>query len=243
MLIERLKGVYAVTLPTGIILDVQGVGYGVDMPLSAMCNLPPEGSTLEVWVHTYVREDAIKLFGFLSYEDRAAFEILLSVSGVGPKVALAILSTLSTGAIRKAIVTDNHGVFEAVPGVGKRLAEKILVDLKPKLKKLQALQQNSPIHNASSRIDDISIDELTFGEDEVASFAQDAVLEDIRSALENLGFREKEIAPLLENLKQQMPEAGFQELMKKALLELSGQPSGYRPPAVPRKKTPTNELF
>lgn len=242
MLIERLKGTYAVTLPTGIILDVNGVGYGVDMPLSAMCNLPSEGSTLEVWVHTYVREDAIKLFGFLSYEDRVAFEILLSVSGVGPKVALAILSTLSTATIRKAIITDNHSVFEAVPGVGKRVAEKLLVDLKPKLKKLQALQ-TSPLHGANTRIDNVSIDELTFGEEEEVTNAYDAILEDIRSALENLGFREKEIAPLVENLKEHMPAASFQDLMKKALLELSGQPSGFKPPAIPRKKSPANELF
>lgn len=241
MLIERLKGTYAVTLPTGIILDVNGVGYGVDMPLSAMCHLPCEGSALEVWVHTYVREDAIKLFGFLSYEDRVAFEILLSVSGVGPKVALAILSTLSTAAIRKAIITDNHSVFEAVPGVGKRVAEKLLVDLKPKLKKLQALQ-SSMSHGTDARID-VSIDELTFGDDDIVSNAQEALLEDIRSALENLGFREKEMAPLLENLKEHMPGASFQDLMKKALLELSGQPSGFKPPAMPRKKTAAKELF
>ena len=93
MYIEKLTGVFDTLLPTGVIIDVRGVGYGVEIPLSSLCELPKPGNTLSIWTFTHVREDSIRLFGFLRYEDRLCFEILLGLSGVGPKVALAILST------------------------------------------------------------------------------------------------------------------------------------------------------
>lgn len=231
MMIERLAGRLLKTLPTGIILDVGGVGYGVEMPLSALCEVGPTGSDVIVWTYTHVREDTIKLFGFLTYEDRQIFEILLSISQVGPKVALAILSTLSLAALRRAVQNEQPAILEAVPGIGKLKAEKLLVELKPKLKRLQ-VATGGLLERQSGRLDAEDVKGL--GLDEEILDEQGALFEDLRSALENLGFREKEIAPLLEHLQATSPQATFQELMRQALLELSGQGAGKRSPASQR---------
>lgn len=231
MMIEHLRGRVLKTLPTGIILDVGGVGYGMEMPLSALCEVNMNDSELVVWTYTHVREDAIRLFGFLTYEDRQAFEILISISQVGPKVALAILSTLSIAALRRAIQNEQPEILEAVPGIGKLKAEKILVELKPKIKRLQAT--TAQLHER--RTDRLGSEDLTdLGFDESSLDQHDALFEDLRSALENLGFREKEIAPLLDQLRAANPEATFQELMRQALLELSGQGAGQRSPTSKR---------
>src|SRR3989338_5433184 len=117
-MIEFLQGIVTRRLPTGVILNVQGVGYGVDLPLPTLCALPEEGKPCSLWIYTRVREDAIKLFGFSTFEDRQAFSVLLNVSGVGPKVALAILSTLSIAQLKSAVETRQTHVLETVPGIG-----------------------------------------------------------------------------------------------------------------------------
>jgi Holliday junction DNA helicase RuvA len=189
------------------------VGYRVDVPLSQLCSLPGEGKEVTLWTYTYVREDAFKLFGFATHEDRMAFEILLSISGVGPKVALAILSTLSIPVIVEMVQQDDSSMFEVVPGIGNRLAEKILVDLKPKVKKLM------PHARAAGSAKAVPAQEV------VASRHQQ-VYQDLKSGLENLGFKEKDFAPTLTNLLKDNPEQSFQWLIKEALTELKSQRGG-----------------
>src|SRR4051794_40210222 len=93
--VEKLTGTLAAHLQgSGVIVDVNGVGYGVEMPLSDLCNLGPVGSKVELWTHTYVREDAMKLFGFSTKTHRHCFDVLLGITGIGPKAAMAILSTM-----------------------------------------------------------------------------------------------------------------------------------------------------
>lgn len=215
-MIEFLRGTCVARLATGIILDVNGVGYGLSMPLSALCEIGPGQTDVGLWVVTHVREDAIRLFGFQTYEERLGFEVLTSVSGVGPKIALAILSTLGVGTLKRAVIEEKLAVLQSVPGVGPRLAERLLVELKPKLKKFEIAKiMMAPGRESSVKASPRDLDlgaESTVG-------VRDAVLEDVRSALDNLGFKEKEINAIMIDVGN---EAGddFPSLLKRALKKL-----------------------
>ncbi|MBI3954669.1 Holliday junction branch migration protein RuvA [Candidatus Collierbacteria bacterium] len=112
-----------------VLLNVNGVGYKVMVPT----NLSPKSGNLSLYIHTHVREDALVLFGFSTKADLDLFELLIGVSGVGPKSALAILSAAGELAVRQAIEEGNLSFFSAIPGIGKKSAQKILLDLRPKL--------------------------------------------------------------------------------------------------------------
>ena len=154
--IERLSGKLVASVATGIIIDVKGVGYGLEIPLSLMSQLPSLNEEMDVWVYSYIKEDAIRLFGFESYQDRYAFEVLIGLNGVGPKVALALLSHLQLQAIHQAVLLDQSYVFESVPGVGKRLAEKIIVELKSKLKKLESAGEIKSTFSGRKKAEDFN---------------------------------------------------------------------------------------
>lgn len=222
MYIERLAGTFLASLPTGVIIDVNGVGYGVEVPLSTLCQLPKVGEIITLWIFTHVKEDAIRLFGFRSFEDRQAFEILLSLNGVGPKVALAILSTLTVSALEKAVAENEGKILETVPGVGGRLAERIILELKPKLMKLKAahlldLQQNSRRFEAGNFNSSLDLDEQKSQEEE-----SQILFADLGSALENLGYKEKAVAPILARIKKEnTANLDLQGLMRLALKQLS----------------------
>ena len=221
MYIERLSGTFAATLPTGIILDVQGIGYGIELPLSTLCQLPRVGSKINLWISTYVREEALRLFGFRTYEDRQTFEVLLSLAGVGPKVALAILSTLTLAAIERAVEKNDPKILESVPGVGPRLAEKILVELRPKVARLQVAKQLD-LQEDLVRLDAAGFDSLGGpGENERKPSGREALFEDLNSALENLGYKDKIIQPLLLKLRKHSEFKDLQDLMRQALKELT----------------------
>lgn len=217
-MIARLKGQKAAVLPTGIILDVNGVGYFLEMPLSTLCQLPEAGATLELYTHTYVRQDMIKLFGFSSLAEKNAFEILISLSGIGPKVALAILSTLSLQALKQAARRQNQQAFEAVPGIGKRLAEKILVELKPKLAKLEDSQLNGA--SSTAPLADGSTAEPLLDDSEVMDY-KEQLLDDALSALLNLGFKEKVVTPVVTKLLDNNPNFKFEQLVRQSLIALA----------------------
>ncbi|SME88649.1 Holliday junction branch migration protein RuvA [Pseudobacteriovorax antillogorgiicola] len=239
MYIEKLSGVYDTQLPTGIILNVNGVGYGLEMPLSSMCELPPLGKSVTLWTYTYVREDSIKLFGFLRYEDRVSFEVMLSLSGVGPKVALATLSTLSIAAIRRAIQYNDPKILVAVPGVGPRLAEKILIELKPKLEKLSNVASFG-FDDGAMRMDEADFDHIHPEERFEARDAQTQILDDVRSALENLGFKDKAIDPIIKSIQKKADVTSFQDVMKHALKLLTDQ--GQKDPKKGSVRAPSASL-
>ncbi len=221
MFIERISGVFLTSLANGVIVDVNGVGYGLEMPLSAICLMPKPGETVSVWVHTHVKEDAIRLFGFKSFEDKQAFQILLSLNGVGPKVALAILSTLTVSALERAVIEEECKIIETVPGVGARLAEKIIVELKPKLTKLKAAHLVD-VHQQSRYAASDFGQGLEFDKPSVEDETE-IIYEDLSSALENLGYKEKTISPIIEKLRKEVGSTlDLQELMRLALKYLSG---------------------
>jgi len=132
-MIGRLSGLLAEKSPPLVLLDVHGVGYEVDVPMSTFYNLPGLGEKVTLLTHFVVREDAQQLFGFLTAEERDTFRQLVKISGVGPRTALSILSGLSVAELAQAVTQQQAGRLVKVPGIGKKTAERLLLELKGKL--------------------------------------------------------------------------------------------------------------
>jgi holliday junction DNA helicase RuvA len=132
-MIARLTGLLAEKNPPQVLLDVNGVGYDVAVPMSSFYNLPGLGEKVTLLTHFVVREDAQVLFGFLTHEERSTFTQLVKISGVGPRTALSILSGLSVSELAQAVSLQESGRLVKVPGIGKKTAERLLLELKGKL--------------------------------------------------------------------------------------------------------------
>jgi Holliday junction DNA helicase RuvA len=132
-MIGRLTGLLAEKNPPQLLVDVNGVGYEVDVPMSTFYNLPSLGERVTLLTHFIVREDAQVLFGFLTSQERATFRLLVKISGVGPRTALAILSGLSVTELAQAVSLQESARLIKVPGIGKKTAERLLLELKGKL--------------------------------------------------------------------------------------------------------------
>jgi Holliday junction DNA helicase RuvA len=135
-MIAHLRGRLIEKHPQQAILEAGGVGYDVVISVSTYSELPPEGNEVALFIHTHVREDALALYGFLNAADKRVFERLITVSGVGPKLAVTIQSGLSAERLVGAIRGQDHATLSQIPGIGKRLAERLVVDLKDKLEDL-----------------------------------------------------------------------------------------------------------
>lgn len=135
-LIAYLEGKLIEKNPTHLIVEVNGVGYSVNIPVSTFSNLGETGQTVKVLTYQHVREDELKLFGFYTKPEKDLFELLISVNGVGPKVALGILSFLSVGEFQKAVLSENLDVLTSIAGIGKKTAQRLIVELKEKLGKM-----------------------------------------------------------------------------------------------------------
>lgn len=132
-MIGRIKGILIESAPPRIVVDVHGVGYEIDVPMSTFYNLPAHGQEVTLLTQMIVREDAQLLFGFLSAEEREAFRLLLKVSGIGARTALSILSGLSVTDLVNAVAMQESALLTKVPGIGKKTAERLLLELKDKL--------------------------------------------------------------------------------------------------------------
>lgn len=132
-MIGRLRGLLVSSRETGIIIDVNGVGYEVAMTTRDLAALPGIGEEIVVHTHTHVREEELSLYGFGNEADRDLFRVLLTASGVGPKVAIALLASMSGVEIVRAITGEDPDALTIAPGVGKRGAQKIVLELSPKL--------------------------------------------------------------------------------------------------------------
>ena len=132
-MIGRLHGLLAEKNPPQVLLDVQGVGYEVDVPMSTFYNLPATGERVVLLTHFIVREDAQLLYGFLTAQERDAFRLLVKISGIGPRMALAVLSGMNVGELAQAVSLQETGRLVKVPGIGKKTAERLLLELKGKL--------------------------------------------------------------------------------------------------------------
>ena len=132
-MIARLVGTLVAREPEASIVDVGGVGYAVAHSLHTYSDLPAGGSEVTLYTHLHVREDALQLYGFSTTDERRLFELLIGVSGVGPKVALAVLSGLAPASFARAVADENLGALTRIAGVGKKTAERIVIDLRDKM--------------------------------------------------------------------------------------------------------------
>lgn len=128
-----LQGTLAGKLPTQIVVDVGGVGYEAFIPLSTYSALPEVGQSICVLTHVHIREDAHQIFGFLTEEERHLFRLLMTVSGIGPKMALTVLSGLEVGDLKRAIIDENLVVLTGISGIGRKTAERIIIELREKI--------------------------------------------------------------------------------------------------------------
>jgi Holliday junction DNA helicase RuvA len=136
-MIASLNGILISKSPTEVVLDVHGVGYSVSIPLSTFERLGLLNSPIVLLTYLHVREDSLQLFGFSTEEERSLFRLLISVSGIGPKMAQGILSGITAGDLKSHIMHGNIGGLTTIPGVGKKLGERLVVELRDKIGKLE----------------------------------------------------------------------------------------------------------
>ena len=177
-MIARLEGVLREKLPEAVVLDVGGVGYEVRVPLSLFLELPDEGKTLALRIHTYVREDSLQLFGFQTNADRAAFRLLLGINGVGPRLALAVLSGIPVPKLVGAVRAGDVAVLKGIPGIGAKTAQRMLVELRDKVDGLAEAESIEP----SEDIEEATISALLN-----LGYPRSQALKVVRAARESLG--------------------------------------------------------
>lgn len=198
-MIALLTGKIAGKSPDWVILDVNGVGYRVQIPFSTFFALPEDGAILTLNIHTNVKEDAIHLYGFLTPLEKQFFQLLITVSGVGPKLAKDILSNIHPDQLASALCRGDIVRLSAIPGIGKKTAERLILELKDKVVKL-GLVRESESSSASSRQDS-------------------SVRDDVASALINLGYREAVVIKTLAELETE-PAVPMETVLKLALKRL-----------------------
>ncbi|HEY7166994.1 MAG TPA: Holliday junction branch migration protein RuvA [Candidatus Binatia bacterium] len=169
-MIAQIRGILAQKAPGEVVVDVGGVGYQIFIPLTVFYKLPEAGSEVALQIHTHLREDALQLFGFQEPQDKQVFLLLTSVAGIGPKLAVNILSGIPAGELKQAIKTGDQLRLVSIPGVGRKLAERMIVELKDKLMTVETPATDSVSRGSEPRL------------------MQDAV-----SALMNLGYRQGEV--------------------------------------------------
>ena len=194
-MIARLSGTVLDLRTDRLVLDVGGVGYDLAIPLGTFSALPPVGEKAVLHVHTHVREDALLLFGFATPQEKYVFERLISVSGIGPKVALTVLSGLPLPDLVRAIATQNARVLATIPGVGKKLAERLGLELKEKL--------------------------AGFGGGAPSSTGKASAVEDAIGALENLGYKLAQAEQAVEKAVRDVGVDDLNRILQAALKSLA----------------------
>lgn len=194
-MIALLTGKIASKTTEQIIIDVNGVGYQVTVPLSSFYSLPEQG-VITLHIHTHVREDALLLFGFMTPIEKEMFILLLTISGIGPKVALNILSHMSCIDLRDALVNEDAKRLATLPGIGKKTAERLILELRDKIRKLSTIDPAQTQSNQYS--------------------APIAINDDTLSALINLGYKEKQADAALTKLNIG-PDDTMETVLKAAL--------------------------
>jgi Holliday junction DNA helicase RuvA len=165
------------------LVDVGGVGYEIECPISTLCELPSVGQTVTLLTHFVVREDAQLLYGFLTHDDRESFRILIKISGVGPKLAIGVLSGLSGDELAAAVERDDVATLTRLPGVGKKTAERLLVELRGRMTSTGRTQSS----NAVSPVEEAVLGLIALGYKEAeARKAINALPKDTEATLESL---------------------------------------------------------
>jgi Holliday junction DNA helicase RuvA len=200
--IAHLRGKISEKHPNRIVVDVNGVGYDVFVPLSTFYGLGDPGADIALRIHTHVREDALLLYGFATFLEQELFERLIGVSGIGPKVALSVLSGIEPQELMRAIERSDLARLTAIPGVGKKTSERIVLELKDRLPRAQVAAVAAGVAASDAPV----------------------VRDDVLSALVNLGYHrplaEKAVDAAIKTLGSS-PDAGFERMLKQALRELA----------------------
>jgi len=195
-MIGRLVGRLAEKSPDRVILDVGGVGYLVHIPLSTFYELPDTENPASLWIHTHVREDTLALYGFLTEKERTLFLLLLGVAGIGPRVALTVLSGIPPGELIEALRSQDVRRLIAIPGVGKKTADRMVLELAERARGLA-------VEGAPATAPTVSA-------------------EDVISALVNLGYRKSEAERAVDAIARTGPPQDFGQYLKLALKKLTG---------------------
>ncbi len=155
-MIASIKGILSYKSISHIIVDVQGIGYRIMVPLSTFYELPDIGQSVELNIHTHVREDLINLFGFITPKEKEIFQLMVSISGIGPRLAINILSGISAEELTRALSAGNAGKLVSVPGVGRKTAERMIVELKDRVVKISAVETLSEVEDEPIKEDALS---------------------------------------------------------------------------------------
>ena len=197
-MIAFLRGRVVDKQPNRVIVDIHGVGYDVHVPLSTFYEIGDEGADVALRVHTHVREDALQLYGFLTELERQLFERLIGISGIGPKVAIAVLSGMDPRELVTAVQRGDVARLTGIPGVGKKTAERIVLELRDRLTQIVA-----PAADAGA-----------------AARGADRLRLDLLSALQNLGYHRPQAEKAVDKALDTMSDATLEAALKSALREL-----------------------
>jgi holliday junction DNA helicase RuvA len=198
-MIAHLKGQLLEKSPVSLVVDVQGVGYEVFIPLTVYYELPDCGTTVSLYIHTRIREDSLRLFGFLKEADKQMFELLTRISKVGPKIALAFLSGMTSQELTQAVFSDDIATLSAIPGVGRKTAERLALELKDKLSELN-LQPEAAT---------------------ATPVPGGGIKDDAVSALVNLGYKKAQAEQALKKVWRDEARPSLEELIRDSLNCLS----------------------
>ena len=198
-MIAQVRGRLVRKEPLEVVVDVGGVGYRVAIPLSTFYRLGEPGDEVSLLTHTHVREDVLALFGFLTAAEQALFERLIAVSGVGPKLAVSILSGIEAPDLVAALKASDVARLTRIPGVGRKTAERLVFDLKEKIGKI-AVREEMPKEEKKKK---------------------DRLVDDVVSALVNLGYRKNQAESVVEQVWRQRPGASLEEILKESLRALA----------------------
>lgn len=196
-MIGRLSGIILDISPPQVLLDVSGVGYEIDVPVSDCARIESSNTNVILYTHLVIREDAHSLFGFLTVQSRDSFRSLIKVSGVGPRIALALLSTLSLNELQLALQNGDVASLSRTPGIGKKLAERMLLELKGKF----IFEPEFDVQNTMQNL---------------AHTKLSGIINDIRNALNSLGYNDKEINLVMKQLPESITDlsSGIREALK-----------------------------
>ena len=199
-MIARLKGQLIEKSPISLVVDVQGVGYEVFIPLTVYYELPECGAAISLYIHTRMREESLKLYGFIKEADKQMFELLTRISKVGPKIALAFLSGMTAQELTQAVFNDDIATLSAIPGVGRKTAERLALELKDKL-----LELNLHPETATA----------------TANSPGGGIKDDAVSALVNLGYKKAQAEQALKKVWRDEAKPSLEELIRDSLNCLS----------------------
>jgi holliday junction DNA helicase RuvA len=205
-MIAHLSGTLLAKHATSVIVDVGGVGYEVTIPVTTFYDLGEEGGPVRLRIYTHVREEALQLFGFRTERERELFTLLISVSGIGPKSAVAMLSGMNADEIVAAIRTNNYARLTSIPGVGRKTAERLVIELRDKMAAL-----SSPALG----------EEIAAGAAAGSGASEDALREDTLAALVNLGYQKAAAERAIAHAIQEGGELTVETLLRRSLRSLS----------------------